>query len=106
MRPVVPQISCFLTPTPTKKLEKAWQKWLLSTLSPFSGTLRTAVTSVSAPNGSLPLMSVIAKPPNFLIRPASDIDGSQALIFSWMPLSRESWIDSLQIIISHKNLMT
>ena len=65
-----------------------------------TGTNRAAALLLSGPGvyGSLPDMTLSADPPNLFVRSCRDHLGSQGTVQRWMPLCRDFWLRSSQII--------
>jgi len=59
-------------------------------------TERASIPSTPAIYGSLPLMTLAAYPPDFLVGPRGNISGSQASVPRGVPFFGENWIDSLK----------
>jgi len=67
-----------------------------------SCTVRTAYSTASAINGSLPLMAFSAHPPDFLVRTRGNIPWGQLVIFNWVPFSSQRWVDGLEaVLVTH-----
>jgi len=60
--------------------------------------LATAFSCVSAVDSRLPLMSVSALPPNFLVAITRNVTRHQIIIPRWMPLPCERWVNTCKVI--------
>lgn len=71
----------------------------------FSCTNRAAAAIDTAGNAGLPFMAPVALPPDFAAGAGDDIGWRESAIFGGMPLTRQIWVETGEIIVTGLHLL-